>query len=243
MTRFHDLLLFDMDGTLSDPLVGIGRSINHALSRFGHAPVDLPEIPAFVGIPLNKTFQTLTGVTSPGHLNALVASYRERYAEVGYSENVMYPGVAEALADLTADGVSLAVCTSKQKRFAERILKMFGIRSCFQFVNGGDTGVRKWQQIERLLSEGLISESSVMVGDRASDMVAAHRNGLCAAGVLWGYGSRGELEREQPRRLLDSPSEILTLEEELRPVAPFRADLAGPVFAGSGLCLRSARNE
>jgi phosphoglycolate phosphatase len=213
MTQYHDLLLFDMDGTLSDPLVGIGRSLNHALTHFGHAPLELSAVSAYVGIPLDETFQALTGITDRIRLNALVAKYRERYAEVGYAENVLYPGIPEALTRLATADVALAVCTSKRKYFAERILEKFGIRSYFRFVSGGDTGVRKWQQVEGLLAKGLISESSIMVGDRAVDLIAAHRNRLSAAGVLWGYGSREELERESPCYWLGTPSEIPLLAE------------------------------
>jgi phosphoglycolate phosphatase len=212
MAAPHDLVLFDLDGTLSDPLLGIGRSINYALSTLGYASLELSELANYVGPPLDETFRTLTGTTSPGELNALVARYRERYADIGYSENVLYPGIAEALTSFSEAGVPLAICTSKRKDFAVRILEMFGVRSCCSFVGGGDIGVHKWQQIEGLLSQRCVSTSTVMVGDRAVDMVAAHRNGLQAAGVLWGHGSRAELVSERPRYLFDSPPELLMLD-------------------------------
>lgn len=212
MAAPHDLVLFDLDGTLSDPLPGIGRSINYALSAFGYAPLELSELAMYVGPPLDETFKSIAGAVSPGEIDALVARYRERYADIGYSENALYPGIAEALTRLRDAGVPLAVCTSKRTDFAERILDMFGLRSCFSFVDGGDIGIRKWQQIQGLLSERRISTSTVMVGDRALDMVAAHRNGLQAAGVLWGHGSRAELASEQPRYLFDSPADLLTLD-------------------------------
>jgi phosphoglycolate phosphatase len=211
MAAAHDLVLFDLDGTLSDPLPGIGRSINHALSTLGYASLDLCELANYVGPPLDETFKCITGAASRSELDALVARYRERYADIGYSENVLYPGIADALRRLGEAGIPLAVCTSKRTDFAERILEMFGLRSCFAFVNGGDVGVQKWQQIEGLLSERRVSRLTVMVGDRALDMMAAHRNGLQAAGVLWGYGSRAELVSEQPRYLFDSPPELLML--------------------------------
>lgn len=212
MAAPHDLVLFDLDGTLSDPLLGIGRSINYALSTFGYASLELSELANCVGPPLDETFKSITGVTSPSRLNSLVAKYRERYADIGYAENVLYPGIAEALTSLSEAGVPLAVCTSKRKDFAERILEMFGLRSCFSFVDGGDIGVHKWQQIEGLLSQRSVSTSTVMVGDRALDMVAAHRNGLQAAGALWGHGSRAELVSERPRYLFDSPLKLLMLD-------------------------------
>lgn len=208
MAAPHDLLLFDLDGTLSDPLVGIGHSINHALTHFGHAPVELSECSTHIGPPLDQTFQAITGTTSQSHLAALVGKYRERYAEVGYAENILYPGVADALLRLAEAKVPLAVCTSKRKDFAERILEMFGLRDHFEFVDGGEIGVRKWQQVAGLLEQGAVSASTVMIGDRSVDLVAAHRNGLHAAGVLWGYGSRQELEAERPRYLFTTPREL-----------------------------------
>jgi phosphoglycolate phosphatase len=207
----HDVILFDLDGTLSDPLVGIGRSINYALSSMGYEPLELAQLAIHVGPPLDHAFRSITGEQSPGRVDEFVTRYRERYGEVGYSENVLYPGIGEALAGLSAAGLQLGVCTSKRVDFAERILEMFGLRSLFRFVSGGEIGIEKWQQIESLLDRGSIDTSTVMVGDRAVDLVAAHRNGMPAAGVLWGYGSRVELESERPRYLLSSPSELQAL--------------------------------
>ena len=211
MNIAHDLILFDLDGTLSDPLVGIGRSINYALGHFGYPSRELNELASFIGPPIDEAFKTLTGVTSKSQIEAFVAKYRERYGDVGYSENTIYPGVAETLASLEKNGTPLGICTSKRKDFAEQILEMFGLRSYFRIVNGGDIGIQKWQQIEGLLSRGLISKSSVMVGDRFVDIRAAHRNGLHAAGVLWGYGSYEELSRELPRYLFSTPTEFWKL--------------------------------
>ena len=204
----HDLVLFDLDGTLSDPLQGIGRSINYSLVHFGYQPLEFSRLAAFVGPPLDETFRTITGVNTEFELNALVAKYRERYAEVGYSENALYPGIAEALATLSTMGVPMAVCTSKRVDFAEQILEMFGLRHHFRYVDGGEIGIQKWQQIEALRSAGKVSQSSVMVGDRSVDLVAAHRNGLKAGAVLWGYGSHAELSGEHPLYFFDSPSEL-----------------------------------
>jgi phosphoglycolate phosphatase len=200
--------MFDLDGTLSDPLVGIGRSINYALSSLGYQPLELAQLASHVGPPLDQAFRSITGEQSPARVSEFVARYRERYAEVGYSENVLYPGIREALARLSEAGLSLGVCTSKRVDFAERILDMFGLRSLFRTVSGGEIGIEKWQQIESLLGQGSIDKSTVMVGDRSVDLVAAHRNGMPAAGVLWGYGSRAELESERPRYILNSPSEL-----------------------------------
>ena len=213
MKASHDVILFDLDGTLSDPLVGIGRSINYALSHFGYPELPLSELAMHVGPPLDQAFTVITGVAVPSALDGFVAKYRERYGEIGYSENVLYPGIAEALHSLTGAGITLGVCTSKRVDFAEKILDLFGLGSYFSFVSGGEIGTHKWQQIRALLETGAITQSTVMVGDRAVDITAAHRNGLDAAGVLWGHGSREELEAEQPRYLFTAPAQLLCLAE------------------------------
>ena len=207
----HDVLLFDLDGTLSDPLVGIARSINYALSHFGYPELPLSDLAVHVGPPLDQAFNSITGLSSSSALDGLVAKYRERYGEIGYSENVLYPGIPEVMDSLAGAGITLGVCTSKRGDFAERILELFGLRSYFSFVCGGETGTQKWQQIRDLLERGVVSKSTVMIGDRGVDLSAAHCNGLPAAGVLWGYGSRQELEAEQPRYLLSTPLELLGL--------------------------------
>ena len=207
----HDVVLFDLDGTLSDPLVGIGRSINYALSHFGYAELPLAQMSVHVGPPLDQAFSAITGVSSMSALAEFVAKYRERYGEIGYSENVLYPGIPPALHTLSQSGVKLGVCTSKRVDFAEKILELFGLSSYFSFVSGGEIGRHKWQQLRTLLEDGVITQSTVMVGDRSVDITAAHHNGLQAAGVLWGHGSREELEAEEPRYLFAKPEELLCL--------------------------------
>src|ERR1041385_5283790 len=98
----HDVILFDLDGTISDPLVGIGRSINYALSHFGYSEHPLSDLAPYVGPPLDQTFSSITGLRSMSALEGLVAKYRERYGAVGYSENVLYPGIPQLLQDLAA---------------------------------------------------------------------------------------------------------------------------------------------
>ena len=180
----HDFLLFDLDGTLSDPLEGISRSINYALTSFGYKPRDANELAAYVGPPLDQTLKELTGSSESTHLQELITKYRERYGEIGYAENVMYPEVKEVLAQLHYAGVSMAICTSKREGFAKRILKLFDLQDYFLFISGGDIGIHKWQQIENLVIQKKVTKDSLMIGDRAVDLVAAHKNGLYGAGVF-----------------------------------------------------------
>jgi phosphoglycolate phosphatase len=207
----HPVVVFDLDGTLSDPLQGIGRSINHALSRHGYDERPVSELAGFVGPPLDETFRLLTGREDTAHVRELVASYRERYSDVGYAENAVYEGVPAMLDSLAASGVVLGICTSKLSVFAERILSHFGLREHFAFISGGDIGVHKWQQLAALRAQGQLDDAAVMVGDRAIDIDAAHRNRISSCGVSWGFGSVEELRSASPRYLCDRPGEIAEL--------------------------------
>lgn len=204
----HDLVLFDLDGTISDPSLGICRCLNHALQHFGFASIAQSAVGACIGPPLDESFRALTGIHVQSELNAMVAKFRERYGDIGYSENELYSGVVESLEVLHDARVPLGICTSKRIDFAERILAMFEIRSLFRFVSGGEIGVHKWDQVAALRTQNLVTQASIIIGDRAIDIIAGHRNGLTSAGVLWGHGSRAELEQEQPRYLFASPSEL-----------------------------------
>jgi phosphoglycolate phosphatase len=203
----YDLIVFDLDGTLSDPMQDVSRSINYALKHYGYEERESSELAQYIGPPLDQTFHALTNSSQENVIRELVTKYRERYSEVGFSENILYPGVSEALLHLSESGVPMGVCTSKRKDFAEKILQMFGLSEFFQFVDAGDIGVEKWQQIAGLCEQGIVTPASIMIGDRAVDIIAAHKNGLQAAGVLWGYGSVAELESEHPEHLFTAPSE------------------------------------
>ncbi len=204
-------LVFDLDGTLSDPAQGILRCINYALTHFGYAPVAEDQITHYIGPPLDETFVTLTSTSSADHVAGLVEKYRERYGARGYCENVIYPGIPEALDALASRNTTMGVCTSKRADFAERILDHFHIRDHFCFVDGGDVGRRKEQQLASLLASGAISSSSCLIGDRAVDVRAAQANGIRAIAVLWGHGSLGELQAAAPDLILESPHELIQL--------------------------------
>jgi phosphoglycolate phosphatase len=201
-------LIFDLDGTISDPVEGIGRSINHALESFGYPAIPGNEMSRYVGPPLEDTFLERVPGISHDVVVAMIAKYRERYGNVGYAENVLYPGIPEVLARLSSTGVTMGVCTTKKVDFAEQILAMFGLRHHFTFVSGGDIGVRKHQQLERLVADRVVGLDAVMIGDRATDIAAARANRLRGVGVLWGHGSREELEGAAPDRLLERPDQL-----------------------------------
>ena len=195
-------LVFDLDGTISDPASGAARCINHALSSFGYPTIPVESVSRYIGPPIDEVFAHLTASTAPAEIAALIAKYRERYAEIGYAENVIYPGVVAALEELSVRGVPLGVCTTQRADFAGKILELFAIRARFRFVSGGDVGTTKEAQLKTLLTDGRIAARSLMIGDRAVDVHAAHANGLRAVAVLWGHGSRAELEAAGPSMLL-----------------------------------------
>jgi phosphoglycolate phosphatase len=204
--------VFDLDGTISDPKDGIVRSLNHALSALGFACQDENALTAYIGPPLDNTFRIITDSDDPALITSLVAKYRERYSEVGYSENVLYAGIPDVLEQLSSmTGVKLGICTSKRVDFAERILELFDLSHFFTFVDGGDVGIEKWQQLQMLIEKKIISQNSLMIGDRHVDLTAAHRNQIHSAGVLWGYGSSEEIEEHEPAYIFSNPGEIAAL--------------------------------
>lgn len=208
----YEYLVFDLDGTISDPKQGITRSLNYALSAHGFSEQDEGKLTRYIGPPLDSTFKTITKSDNPKLISSLVAKYRERYSDVGFSENALYPDIPEALAQLhLTSGITLGVCTSKRVDFAERILDFFNLRHFFDFVSGGDVGIEKWQQLQLLCEQKVIHQKSLMIGDRYVDLTAAHKNSLDSAGVLWGYGSLAELTEHKPAYMFSNPRELTLL--------------------------------
>jgi phosphoglycolate phosphatase len=177
-------LIFDLDGTISDPSLGIWRCLNYALQAHGFPEVSVEQVAAAIGSQLDEALGTFCPDAEHATRASLVVTYRERYAEVGYTENMMYPGVPESLKELSAGGVPMGVCTSERKDFAEKILAMFGVLSHFRFVDGGDIGIKKRAQLAGLLQATAIDHAAVMIGDRAVDIASAKANGLRSVGVL-----------------------------------------------------------
>jgi phosphoglycolate phosphatase len=150
----HSTLIFDLDGTLSDPLEGIARSYSHALAVHGFEKRSDAELARLVGPPLDQGFLAM-GVPRD-RIVAVIATYRERYGELGYAENRLYDGIHDVLSKLASAGNRMGVCTSKRGDFATRILTMFDLRELFSFVSGGDIDIAKAQQLESLLDTGVI---------------------------------------------------------------------------------------
>jgi phosphoglycolate phosphatase len=205
-----DSLIFDLDGTISDPSVGISRSINYALLHHGFQACSREQISNLIGLPLDQMYHRLATDVDERQIPSMVDKYRERYLEIGFSENVLYDGMREVIDELhELRSCNLGICTSKRNDVAEKVLQMFDLTDNFGFVSGGDIGISKSQQIAALLASSAITGRSMMIGDRSVDILAAHSNGLQSTGVLWGYGSRCELEEANAGHLSDAPAELL----------------------------------
>jgi len=193
----NHIILFDLDGTLTDPKEGITKSVQHALQAYGIDEPDLDKLCPFIGPPLSDSFKEYYGF-SEAQAREAIDHFHEYFTKQGMFENKVYPGIREMLARLKDAGLTLAVATSKPEPFAIQILEHFDLLSYFTLVGGADMEeirVRKGDVIVYTLDRlGTTPEESkvIMVGDRKHDIIGAHENQLPCAAVLYGYGSREE---------------------------------------------------
>ncbi len=209
-------LLFDLDGTLTDSRPGIIASIRHALAENGISVPAAENLTWCIGPPLLETFRKLVGPDASEELyQDTIVSYRESYSAEGIFDNSVYPEIIDTLTALRADGHSLHVATSKAECFARPVVEHFGLTPHFLSVNGSEldgTRANKAELIAHILQVYRIpANDAVMIGDREYDVLGAAKNGIPAIGVLWGYGSGGELMKagaaatiRTPRLLLES---------------------------------------
>jgi phosphoglycolate phosphatase len=211
-------LLFDLDGTLTNPFTGITKCIGYALDMLGKESPPMKSLHWCIGPPLKESFAKLLGTDDDTITEKAVAFYRERFSTVGLFENEVYDGIPEALEALQKNGHKLYVATSKPAVYAERIMAHFDLQRYFKCVFGSELdGTRsdKTSLISHILKRELISPSeTAMVGDRVHDIVGASHNGLYGFGILWGYGPRDELENSGARALFTTPRELVTVFNE-----------------------------
>lgn len=193
----YTTVLFDLDGTLTDPFEGISRSINYALEHLGRPPIPLAILRTWIGPSLRGSFAS---VLDGDHdlVEQAVALYRERYGPIGSTENHLYPGIPELLGDLAQAGCAVCLATSKPQVFARHILEYFKLDHHFTFIGGASLDTsreRKADVIAYVLDQlpAARRERVVMVGDREHDVEGASEHGIPAIGVSWGYGSAEEL--------------------------------------------------
>ncbi|MGE3275136.1 MAG: HAD hydrolase-like protein [Vicinamibacterales bacterium] len=211
------LLLFDLDGTLTNSSTGIIRSVNHAFERLGHPEVSDADIRSLIGAPLAQIFQRVLGPLDGETIDRGVAAYRERFFEVGFRENEVYDGVPETLDDLLARGHRLQVVTAKPVASASRVLEHFGLAGYFEMVRGSAPDVHAFDKADlvrlALAEAGCPAGRTAMIGDRADDVRAGTANGVESVGVLWGYGLADELLAAGAAWLADAPADLIRVGE------------------------------
>jgi len=208
--RFQNIL-FDLDGTLTDPREGITRSIQHALAQLGIDEPDLRKLEHFIGPPLLEAFMQFYGFDE-ARAWAAVNHYRERFRVTGLYENEMFEGVIELLDTLREQGRELYVATSKPWEFAREIARHFGFDRHFKVIYGSEldgTRTNKVELIAHLLAtEQLAPADTLMIGDRKHDLIGARQNGLVAVSVGYGFGSTEELSAHAPEFHFDTVAEL-----------------------------------
>lgn len=202
--------LFDLDGTLTDPKVGITNSAAHALRHFG-IQADPEELTFFIGPPLYESFEMFR--IPEDRMEEAIAKFREYFEPRGWLENTPYPGIEKTLEKLSDAGMRLILATSKPEKFALRIMDRFGLSKYFALICGAPMDERKAGKaaiVARAIEEAGITDLSraLMVGDRRHDVEGAGQNGLDTVGVLWGYGTREELQAAGARYLAADLAEL-----------------------------------
>lgn len=209
----YDVVLLDLDGTLTDPYEGITGSYRHALAQAGYPVADDVELGWVIGPGIWANLDRL-GVP-PSEVDAVVAAYRERHVAVGLYQAELIPGLASLLADLDRVGVRLALATAKPESQGMETLRHFGLAHHFTVTGGTseDVPMTKTEVVADVLDRlgDLDRTRTVMVGDRRHDIEGAHENGLAAIGVRWGFAADGELEAAGADHIVATVGELRTL--------------------------------
>lgn len=209
-----DYIFFDLDGTLTDPGIGITNCVMYALEKMGKNIPQRESLYVFIGPPLLDSFQEYTGMTEEEAREA-IRLYRERFRTVGLFENTPYEGIEVALEEIKKTGKKLFVATSKPEEFAVRILDHFDLSKYFDLICGASMDENRSTKdavIAYALDKiGCKSEDVLMIGDRHHDILGAAVHGIDAAGVLWGYGSKEEFEKAGAKYILKTIDDMVSL--------------------------------
>ncbi|MFW9264360.1 HAD family hydrolase [Nostoc sp. CALU 546] len=208
-------VLFDLDGTLTDPKPGITGCIQYALSELGYKSPNADELHWCIGPPLKDSFSQLLNTLDGTLIEQAILLYRHRFATIGLFENSLYPQIPEILKAIRFAGYKTFVATSKPYIYATQIIEYFDLSLLFDSVYGSELdGTRsiKGDLIHHILvMENLSSSSVVMVGDRSHDIIGAKRHDIASIGVTYGYGTEEELKTHGADFIAHSPSDILRL--------------------------------
>ncbi|MGG1675925.1 HAD family hydrolase [Neobacillus sp. NRS-1170] len=208
----YKIILFDLDGTLSDPKVGITKSVQYALEKLDIIEPNLDKLECFIGPPLQVSFAEYYGFIEEKSQKA-IDFYRERFKQRGMFENELYPNIPPLLKSLKEQEYTLIVATSKPTVFSEQILKYFNIDHYFDLVVGSNldgTRTSKTEIIQYILEKykDYILDNFIMVGDRKHDIIGAKNLGIDSIGVTYGYGSFEEISQSNPTHIVRSVDQI-----------------------------------
>lgn len=209
----YQYVLFDLDGTLTNPELGITNCIMYALEKFNLKVEDRKELHPFIGPPLMYSFQTYCGLSKEQSEQA-VKYYRERFSVKGLYENEKYDGVDNLLQQLKSSGKVLLLATSKPEEYAIEILKYFDLWKYFDFVAGATMDGSRGEKADVIryavkMAKIMDTSKAIMVGDRNYDILGARENGMDSIGVLFGFGSREELVTAGANYLAESVQDIV----------------------------------
>lgn len=211
----YKIILFDLDGTLSDPKEGITKSVQYALEKMDIVEPDTDRLETFIGPPLQVSFAEYYGFDEKESKRA-IDFYRERFKEKGMFENVLYPNISLLLEALKESGFVLVVATSKPTIFAEQIIKYFELEEYFQLIVGSNldgTRSSKTEIIQYILDNYTDFNRSnfVMIGDRKHDIIGAKNTGIDSIGLTYGYGSQEEIRDAEPTYIISSVDDLMGL--------------------------------
>jgi phosphoglycolate phosphatase len=205
-------VLFDLDGTMTDPFEGITRSIQYALEKLGRTAPAADDLRWCIGPPLVHAFKILLETEDEAGPNQAILLYREHYTTIGKFENRVIDGIPQALETLAESGHRLIVATSKPRSYTLDILDHFGLARHFDAVHGSELDGRNSEKTDLIRhiirQEAVEPATAIMIGDRMHDIIGANANEVASIGVLWGYGDRAELEGAGAGRIAERPEDL-----------------------------------
>jgi phosphoglycolate phosphatase len=211
LTNRPRAILFDLDGTLTDPAPGITRCLTHAMVSLGLPVPPYGELLKAIGPPWEDYLPTM-GIPED-QVGAAMEFYRDQYAGGGLFEATLYEGVVPMLAALKDRGFEIALATSKPIDTAARVVEHFGLLPYFDFLGAATLdGTRSHKEaVIRHVLDHLGHEDVAMVGDRMYDIVGARHHGIPCVSVRWGHAPEGELEDHNPAAIVSAAHEVVDL--------------------------------
>ena len=206
-----NFILYDLDGTLTDPKVGITKSIEYALAHFGIDVEDLNELTKFIGPPLRDTFREHYSFTD-SDVKLAVDKFQEYFAEQGLYENIIYGGIADMLQGQYESGKKIVLATSKPQVFAHKVLEQFEIDEYFELIVGSELSGERSDKAEVIKyavdTLAINPRNAIMIGDRKYDVIGSRAHGIDSIGVLYGYSSHGELKEAGANYIVETVEEL-----------------------------------